>query len=76
MANRPVSPKRVSSGRSAKDGSQGLDRAISSAGGVAWDEVDERFMELDARVIELDERCIETALGHGKVAEFRGQIFN
>jgi uncharacterized flavoprotein (TIGR03862 family) len=25
-------------------GCQGLDRAISSAGGVAWDEVDERFM--------------------------------
>jgi predicted flavoprotein YhiN len=25
-------------------GSQGLDRAISSAGGVTWDEVDDRFM--------------------------------
>jgi predicted flavoprotein YhiN len=25
-------------------GCQGLDRAISSAGGVAWDEVDDRFM--------------------------------
>ena len=25
-------------------GSQGLDRAISSAGGVTWDQVDERFM--------------------------------